>query len=179
MTFATLRAAAAALLMLVAAAPAVAQAPAPQSEKPPRDPQLVAMAREYVRAIELPAGFAASLPQIAAQLVRQTAQRNPQVAPEVIQSFSDALFDEFLIKHSQQIEALVVESVLDTFTRDEIQALRTFWTSPTGRAIHQKQSTLLQKLPNAMQEWVRATIPDAARAAAARVKAQNKVDLRM
>jgi hypothetical protein len=169
-------AAAVASCLLAPALPALAQAPVPQATvpKPPRDPQLVALARDYARAAELTSGLSRSLPAISEQIVRSVRQKNPTASNDTIVAFSDALFDEFLLKRTDEIEAALIDVLIDTYNKEELTALKTFYSSPIGQSIIKKQAQLGAKLPAALQEWTRKAAPEAVQAAGARMKAAGK-----
>ena len=172
------RVAALAVAFLVAAAlPTLAQAPQPPqaaAPKPPADPQLVAIARDYARAAELTAGLSRSLPTISEQIVRSVRQKNPTASDDTLRAFSDALFDEFLLKRAGEIETALISALIDIYSKEELTALRTFYSSPVGQSIIKKQSQLGTKLPAALQEWTRRAAPEAIQAAGARLKAAGK-----
>ena len=138
----------------------------------------MAIARDYARAAELAASLSRALPAISEQIVRNVRQRNPGASNETMNAFSDALFEEFLLKRAAEIEAAVVDVLLDIYTKDELVALKTFYTTPIGQSIIKKQPQLGTKMPEAMQEWTRRTAPEAVKAAAARLKASGK-DLKL
>ncbi|ALK08583.1 DUF2059 domain-containing protein [Blastochloris viridis] len=169
--------AAALACLLAPALPALAQAPQPQpatQPKPPADPQLIAIARDYARAAELTAGLSRSLPAISEQIVRAVRQKNPSASDDTIRAFSDALFDEFLLKRAGEIEAVVIDILVEIYSKEELTALKTFYSSPVGQAIIKKQPQLGAKLPTALQDWTRRAAPEAVQAAGARMKAAGK-----
>lgn len=172
--------AAALACLLAPALPASAQAPQPQTAqpKPPADPQLVAIARDYARAAELTSGLSRSLPAVSEQIVRSVRQKNPNASNDTILAFSDALFDEFLLKRTAEIEATLIDVLIETYSKEELTALKTFYSSPVGQSIIKKQAQLGAKLPAALQEWTRKAAPEAVQAAGARMKAAGK-DLKL
>ncbi|KAA5600343.1 DUF2059 domain-containing protein [Blastochloris sulfoviridis] len=176
---------AAAVACLAVACLAAPMVPAPvlaqqQPAQPaaPRDPQVVAIARDYARSAELAASLSRALPAISEQIVRNVRQRNPGASNDTMNAFSDALFEEFLLKRAAEIEAAVVDVLLDIYTKDELIALKTFYSTPVGQSIIKKQPQLGTKMPEALQEWTRRAAPEAVKAAAARLKASGK-DLKL
>ncbi|NJO53739.1 MAG: DUF2059 domain-containing protein [Bacteroidales bacterium] len=134
--------------------------------------------RDYARVAELAASLARALPSISEQIVRSVRQKNPGASEDTIKAFSDALFEEFLLKRASEIEMAVVDVLLDIYTKDELAALKTFYSTPVGQSIIKKQPQLGAKMPTALQEWTRRAAPEAVQAAAARLKATGK-DLKL
>lgn len=169
-------AAAVAGVLLVPGAVAFAQnaappaAPAPAA---PRDPQTLAMAHEYARVAEITATLSRRLLAMSEQVVSRVRQMNPNVPDAVFKAFSQALFDEFLLKRTGEIEATVANVLADTFTKDELKAMRDFYGSPVGRSITQKQAKFIASMPEAERAWLNQALPEAVKAAAARVKASG------
>ena len=160
-------------ILLVPGAVAFAQSAAAPAPAAPRDPQTLAMAHEYARIAEITATLSRRLPPISEQVVGRVRQMNPNVPDAAFKAFSEALFDEFLLKRAGEIEATVANVLADTFTKDELKAMRDFYGSPIGRSISQKQAKFSANMPEAVQAWLNQALPEAVKAAAARVKASG------
>ena len=162
-----------ACILVVPGAVAFAQNATPPAAAAPRDPQAVALAHEYARIAEITADLSRALPAMSEQIVRSVRQKNPNVPDATFKVFSEALFEEFLLKRAGEIETAVANVLTDTYTKEELKALRDFYSTAMGRSILQKQLTINSKIPAALQEWVRRAAPEAVDAAAARLKASG------
>ena len=99
--------------------------------------------------------------QQAAMAEKMTMQMaGPNADREAITSFQKKIFDEMMSALTgAEVKADIAKAYTEVFTKEEMQALAGFYSSPTGQMFSEKQPILAEKMNEAMMPRMMAAMP--------------------
>ena len=86
------------------------------------------------------------------QLLEQSGLDDPNAA-KLMRSFIDEALD------SIDMQSVVIQSIVETYTEEEIRALTTFASSPVGKSIQRKSLTISRSIQSKMEEALQEVVP--------------------
>lgn len=114
------------------------------------------LAEEYIKktmlASDMKTEIKNQIDSVMPQLLEQSGLDDPKAA-KLMRSF----IDEALA--SIDMQSVVVQSIVETYTEEEIRALTAFASSPVGKSIQRKSFTLSRSIQSKMEEALQEVMP--------------------
>ncbi len=158
------------LLPCLCGAPALAQTPAPaaggyQEKLKTYDPAAVAAAESYAKTFNMRGMMEKSAPGVVRTLSEQMKAKNPGLTDAQSQKFFSLFTQNFLSDSSEVVEHAMILQMLDVFSKEELVAVDTFYSSPLGVSVLKKMPVLMGHMPHIMEMMQSFIIPRALDAA--------------
>ena len=144
-------------------APALESSPTSEFEQKLKgyDPESVAAARQYARAVDMKGMMAKVAPALRQQMIAAARAQNPNLSSAQIETFADAFVKSAFVDNAQAIEEASILMMMDIFDKDELVALGKFYGSPIGASILSKMPKMMEKMPALLSSIVPRAIKDA------------------
>jgi hypothetical protein len=173
--------AAVAVLASLGGAPARAQdfAPAQIEEKlKGYDPATLEAARTFAKSFNLSGMVEKSVPYLVPGVDRQVRAKNPDLTDEQAKSFVEAFLQSLFEDNGQVVEQAAVLTLVEIMSKDELEALIQFQSTPVGASALKKMPTLSARLSQIMPLMQTYVVPRAMESAQAQMR-KNGVDVKI
>lgn len=121
------------------------------SQAPKLDPERLELAKRYVEASHVRDTFAAMLKSLMPAMLDQIARSNPKAPPELNAALSESM-QELAPEMMDKLLDRAIPIYAETYTKDELQAIVTFVSSPAGQSMIAKSPQVTARLAPAMGE---------------------------
>ncbi len=125
------------------------------------DPATVASARDFAKKFDMQGMIQKALPVLLQRLSQQVAANNPDLGEEKTEKFLGAFTQNLIADNGRTVEQAVILDMLEVISKDELEALNQFASTPIGVRALRKIPTLAARLPNDMQLMQTAVVPRA------------------
>ena len=142
------------------------------------DPAAVEAAKFYAQTFELIASYKKSAPQMEQGMARQLKAKNPDITEEQSKLFIKTFEDVSINDGAAAMERGAVLALLDIMSKDELVALRDFYSSPNGASILKKFGAYSERLAEVKGVMKSEIFPRALEAAKAKLK-ESGVEVKM
>jgi hypothetical protein len=163
------------------AAPSCAQAYAPaeiEQKLKDYDPASVAAARTFAQSFNMGGMVEKSAPFLVQSVDRQLRAKNPDLTEEQARDFVSAFLQSVFEDNGQVVERAAVLTLVEIMTKDELEALIRFQSTPVGASALKKMPTLSARLAQIMPLMETYVIPRAMESAQAHMR-KNGVEVKI
>jgi hypothetical protein len=125
------------------------------------DPAAAAAAQEFATKFDMQGMIQKALPVLLQRLSQQVAAKNPDLDEHKTEKFLGAFTQTLIDDNGRTVEQAVILDMLEVMSKDELEALNQFASTPTGVRALRKMPTLAARMPHDMEMMQTIVVPRA------------------
>jgi hypothetical protein len=142
------------------------------------EPATVAAAESFARSFNLGGMVQKSVPFLVQTVTNQLRTKNPELTEEQAQEFVSAFLQNLLEDNGKILERAAVLDMVEIMSRDELEALIRFQSTPVGASALKKMPTLSARMTQIMPLMQTYVVPRAMESAQAQMR-KNGVEVKI